>query len=251
MPRKKKAKNEAQKLLKSFKASSAPINLINLLNFIDLEYIAFEPRLLSLKDIDSTKVSAFIEYSTNTIMFNKSHPRTRLRFSIAHEIGHYQLKHQSFPHELQYDPKSSVEIEANIFAAELLMPSFLINKEIIKTQEDIKHIAEKYQVSFEAADLRIRLDKSLVPSGYDFQTNQKSSVVEDSLQAIDDSIEYFPPYEGYIDDYNEAYEYYTTNNIEDEELKDTLEVIEGEGLENLYPFAYKALLDIVNQLKEE
>jgi Zn-dependent peptidase ImmA (M78 family) len=55
----------------------------------------------------------------------------RRRFTIAHEIGHYVL-HPLIPHNRQHTKAdltiwhdASEEAEANIFAAELLMPEFL------------------------------------------------------------------------------------------------------------------------------
>ncbi len=249
MPRKRKAKIEAQKLLTDFKVENPPIDLVGLLKFLDLEYIEFDPAVIPIKDIEPNKVSAFIEYSTNTIMYNKTHPKTRLRFSIAHEIGHYQLNHKSFPHETEYNPKSSMEIEANIFAAELLMPAFLIEKESINSKTDIQRIADKYKVSFEAADLRIRLDSRLVPTGFDVSiVNRKHKLYDDNSQEIDDVVEHYPPYEGYIDDYDEAYQYFTENSFEDIELRNILDEIEEEGQEDLYPKTFKALSAIVDEL---
>jgi Zn-dependent peptidase ImmA (M78 family) len=57
--------------------------------------------------------------------------RGRTRFTIAHEIGHFVL-HPLVPHDRQHSARdftiwhdASEEAEANIFAAELLMPEFL------------------------------------------------------------------------------------------------------------------------------
>src|SRR6266446_1799501 len=55
----------------------------------------------------------------------------RTRFTAAHEIGHYVL-HPLVPHDRQHTARdftiwnvASEEAEANVFAAELLMPEFL------------------------------------------------------------------------------------------------------------------------------
>ena len=76
-----------------------------------------------------------------TICVNKKHSRNRQRFSIAHEIGHHQLGHQFVPGEhvhvdrgVQISQRSgrsseaidSKEIEANQFAACLLMPKAML-----------------------------------------------------------------------------------------------------------------------------
>src|SRR6185437_11369540 len=67
------------------------------------------------------------------IVVNQSHPQTRKRFTIAHELGHLLLHGFTTPHaDREFivrfrDARSSdgsvlEEIEANQFAAELLMP---------------------------------------------------------------------------------------------------------------------------------
>ena len=62
------------------------------------------------------------------IFYNESiNSKSRIRFSIAHEFGHDQMHHKlndSSNYQIQ-------EIEANFFAAQLLMPEQIIN-ELIK-----------------------------------------------------------------------------------------------------------------------
>lgn len=106
------------------------------------------------------------------IIYNEKHHEQRQRFTIAHEIGHYFL-HQN--QELivdkavlfRSDKKSgedinNIEVEANKFAAELLMPKFLIENDfkraIIKNkdvEQVIKVLAEKYNVSLSALTIRL------------------------------------------------------------------------------------------------
>lgn len=73
-----------------------------------------------------------------TIYVNKDHPKSRQRFTISHEIGHYISylngsfskegleKNKGFEDKFMYYRKdgnnSNAEIEANLIAAELLMP---------------------------------------------------------------------------------------------------------------------------------
>jgi hypothetical protein len=49
----------------------------------------------------------------------------RLRFSIAHEIGHYLLGHRN-PSELTAEAREQQEREADVFATEFLMPQALV-----------------------------------------------------------------------------------------------------------------------------
>ena len=66
---------------------------------------------------------------TPTIGVNVWHSRVRQRFTIAHELGHATLQaDEHYDREFRRDPNSSMatdpdEIDANAFAAALLMPA--------------------------------------------------------------------------------------------------------------------------------
>jgi Zn-dependent peptidase ImmA (M78 family) len=78
------------------------------------------------------------EITVNT----RDRSRARQRFTLAHELGHWQLRHHTqgelpsdtlgyagaFEDEGSHEGRSAVEVEANTFAAELLMPSPWIRK---------------------------------------------------------------------------------------------------------------------------
>lgn len=110
---------------------------------------------------------------------NKSESLVRRRFTVAHEIGHLMLHGRE---RVNYDAGSGVvllrdshssdgtdvkEIEANRFAAELLMPETNVREDIAKqgvidlmsnsksTQAFIKRMAEKYNVSTQAMTIRL------------------------------------------------------------------------------------------------
>lgn len=99
------------------------------------------------------------------------HPN-RQRFTIAHECGHI-LFHQgkevhidrSFRVNLRDETSSKAtdpeEIEANRFAAELLMPHDMIKSDLangidITNEDDIEKLAKKYRVSAIAMTFRIK-----------------------------------------------------------------------------------------------
>lgn len=66
---------------------------------------------------------------TPTIGVNIFHPSVRQRFTVAHELGHAKLHaNDHYDREFRRDPSSSTatdpeEMDANAFAAELLMPA--------------------------------------------------------------------------------------------------------------------------------
>jgi Zn-dependent peptidase ImmA (M78 family) len=112
----------------------------------------------------------------NFIVVQESDHPNRQRFTLGHEIGHHFLKHQFAPGEhvhvdrghyvSQRSPRSSTgldakEIEANQFAAALLMPSRLVRKEVLKLgtahllDHHISSLAETFGVSEQAMTIRL------------------------------------------------------------------------------------------------
>lgn len=103
------------------------------------------------------------------IAVNRAHHEHRRRFTIAHELGHFLL-HQDAPayydaqHQVglhfrakatgaEWDPK---EIEANKFAAELLMPRKLVLARVRASAEvDAAKLAAEFKVSPEAMTYRL------------------------------------------------------------------------------------------------
>ncbi len=73
----------------------------------------------------------------------------RKRFTIAHELGHFLLKHLIKEHEINFYDKDPQEKEANQFAAELLMPLEFIKVDF-KNNPNIEALSVKYLVSKEA-----------------------------------------------------------------------------------------------------
>jgi len=96
---------------------------------------------------------------------NNDHHEHRQRFTIAHEIGHYVLHSLDTIHydivdqeKVFYRAKdiSSVEErEANIFAAELLMPEETVEELIAKDITSINLLASTFNVSEDAMRYRL------------------------------------------------------------------------------------------------
>lgn len=244
---KKTIKNKARNLLKDFGLQSPPLDIFKLLDFQDIESQAFHPDSLKLKDTDPRQVSALIEYSTSTILYNELHHMNRTRFSIAHELGHYELKHKSFPHPTNYYSKNPIEREANTFAAELLMPTDFLKVEAIDSEEDIIRLANKYGVSQVAMKWRVWMEPSISGNSYDSISRRKGSENKNSYELNDyDHSDIFPPSPDYRDDYDQAVEYYSS--MSKEELFLLINWIEEEGMEGDYPETFKAIRNIEREL---
>lgn len=108
-----------------------------------------------------------------TIGVNQTHVPVRQRFTIAHEIGHYVLHREEA--ELFIDKGYAAarrdrttstgedygEIQANAFAAALLMPEPLVSAEVdrlafdLGDEDALEALADKFQVSLQAMTFRL------------------------------------------------------------------------------------------------
>jgi Zn-dependent peptidase ImmA (M78 family) len=100
---------------------------------------------------------------------NSSETPTRQRFTIAHELGHFFChgNRDTFVdyiefRTIKYKPaERKKEVQANVFAAALLMPKGLIEKDVknlatkVLDSDDIRQLARKYGVSEEAMNFRL------------------------------------------------------------------------------------------------
>lgn len=113
------------------------------------------------------------------IVVNASNPEVRKRFTIAHELGHVVMHRFTKPHAdnrfgVRFrDRRSSEgtdfeEVEANQFAAELLMPEAVVLEKVrrrgidldygmdqAEAQEQLKPVAEELGVSQQALSIRL------------------------------------------------------------------------------------------------
>ena len=104
----------------------------------------------------------FLEDSKYYIQVNFKHIPTRRRFTIAHELGHYCLHKKLLEEQGQILERNDVsragidekEIQANSFAAELLMPRHEVLKQY-NLLESIQQLAEYFFVSELAIQVRL------------------------------------------------------------------------------------------------
>ena len=105
---------------------------------------------------------------------NSQHPPNRQRFTIAHELGHLTLHRDAIEDRVHVDKRfqilmrntnsasgtERIEIEANQFASELLIPMFLLDPLLgrydIDDNEPLQRLARMFRVSRQALEYRIR-----------------------------------------------------------------------------------------------
>lgn len=172
----------AAQLLKRAGITSVPVPVEQIAKFVDaqLRYAAFEDDLSGLLYREGSEDGGGV---ATVIGVNVSHPPRRRRFTIAHEIGHLMLNHLN---EAEFDPlhidrkfpclprngKSAqgvnqLEIEANGFAAALLMPAKQLREDFKKYRADsiecfdyeddelASALANRYNVSLQAMVIRL------------------------------------------------------------------------------------------------
>lgn len=95
------------------------------------------------------------------IQISRFEPDRRIRFTIAHELGHHFLGHGERPRDstkefniYNFDP---IESAANSFAAELLMPADYVSA-LIKVCgiTSIKALCDRFNVSGVAMEIRLK-----------------------------------------------------------------------------------------------
>lgn len=107
---------------------------------------------------------AIITYDTNTTY------RPRIKFSIAHELGHFLLGHKNKEHSVFEDTendfrkkgrRAGIEKEADEFASELLLPTFLFDRQIDSSEFNepnfflVKEIASMFNMSITATAMKL------------------------------------------------------------------------------------------------
>lgn len=121
---------------------------------------------------DSVSGMLVIKDGRTTIGVNENHHPNRQRFTLAHELGHFLL-HRSvsnifidastifFRDGASSDGSKTQEIDANAFAAELLMPEKQL-REIINNQPldafdegAVRRLAAQFGVSAQALTIRL------------------------------------------------------------------------------------------------
>lgn len=158
------AEREAIDLLNTVRIVKVPVDLERIAEFFGAE-VRREPDFA-----DDFSGMVYRADGHAIIAVNKHHSLNRQRFTLAHEIGHLVLHADEALHVDgtivgMRDPRASQgtsdkEIEANIFAAHLLMPSHFLAKDLrkgfdIEDDQLVGQLARKYKVSVQAMSLRL------------------------------------------------------------------------------------------------
>lgn len=129
--------------------TNVPIPVDTITNKLDIE-IKYEDNL-------DNETSGYIKFDNNqwTIGVNAKHHANRQRFTIAHELGHYMLHKQHIMKEgimkdsilFRKGEKNNLEIAANNFASNLLIPEEEFERKINGGMTSIDELSKHFEVS--------------------------------------------------------------------------------------------------------
>lgn len=167
---KKRAALKAEELIENQGIKQAPVDLIKIAN-------NFEILIHEIPLEDDLSGMALKEEDQFLIVINKKHHEKRKRFTLAHELGHIILHADQLEKGVHVDKANQVlrrdisssagidkmEIEANSFAASLLMPESLLplneigsySLEEILGASLIDKLAKEFKVSNSAMHWRL------------------------------------------------------------------------------------------------
>jgi len=147
----------ARKILAESKVKSPPVDLLQILS---THGIAYE----EVEDFPDTVDALIVEDGPKiyAAVNARQHPHRR-RFSLAHELGHYFMHRDGMPEEpitidnppsdgLGAATKSPAEIEADLFAGELLVPLEMLKPHV---QKGIPELSKLFLVSEQVISIAI------------------------------------------------------------------------------------------------
>ena len=170
--RRKQIRESVETLLHKFNITEGPVPVERVVKSLGIE--------IKLDKVDDD-LSGFLVrekkgHGRSVIGANRSHHPHRQRFTIAHELGHFLLHEGETVHLDEYrqaftinlrDPQSAKgedndEREANLFAAEFLMPAKFLTDDLkgktldlLGDSEFLVKLAKKYKVSVQALTFRL------------------------------------------------------------------------------------------------
>lgn len=143
-------RNKVRGALKNSGITSAPVP-------VDKVAESFTIKIMPYAGFPKNISGTIVEQKGHIVIgYNSKQAPVRQRFTIAHELGHYLCGHDLSEQIIDdvFDKPTDKEREANMFAAELLMPYDFL-KEDIKAIKSIPELAKHYEVSEQAMSIRL------------------------------------------------------------------------------------------------
>jgi Zn-dependent peptidase ImmA (M78 family) len=142
------SRHAAKALLKAASVTDGPVILNKLIAHVSP---TFNLKVRGTKDLPKgVDAILYRDESVSIIGYDENVARVRQKFSVAHELGHLHMGHVHGQSSIDLDSTDFDEVEANQFAANLLMPQTFLASDIKAGMRDVQALAKKYVVSEEA-----------------------------------------------------------------------------------------------------
>lgn len=142
---------------------------------IDIKALLLDHRVFTREEAMEKNMSGMlvVQGDIATAVVNRDHSMTRKRFTLAHELGHFILHKDSssvfidsspifYRDEQSAQGLLTEEVEANAFAAELLMPENWLREKVadlpldyVTDEAGVARLAQELQVSVQALSIRL------------------------------------------------------------------------------------------------
>lgn len=166
MPSKSTTETAVERTLRDFGVNTLPVPVDKIAKSLgaELRYSPLDNELSGM---------IFIKNNIPIIGVNSLHHPNRQRFTIAHEVGHLVMHREKLSSGVHVDKifergvlatfgRDQDEIDANRFAAWLLVPKEFLEREIVSERFDIdddrpmERLAKLFRVSRQALEFRIQ-----------------------------------------------------------------------------------------------
>lgn len=155
-------RNDDEMTIVSAALKNAPIDIVSLIRELGVNYVETKMEYGADGRID-------VDDDRYTITVNSDQSRQRRKFTAAHELAHYLLHRDLLQAEGHLDrlfdnrgkenqnapfsPRH--EVEANKFAAQILMPQAAIRDRMVWEDYDLHNLADAFGVSPKAMEIRL------------------------------------------------------------------------------------------------
>ena len=151
-----KSRDAAWEILIRHGVSSLPVSLAPICRAEEIRVMSYKRAESILRELGVLNFEDGNDAFTfgRMIFYDESRPNGRIRFSLAHELGHIFLHDTSAGTRYNREPDphdDPIETEANLFAARLLAPAIVLHD--VRAYEP-EEIADLCRISLQAARFR-------------------------------------------------------------------------------------------------
>ena len=160
-----KARDASWEVLLRCGIKELPITLGTIADYYNFKVIAYSDtnitQVLKNEVVEGDGFIVFSKGKKEIFLNDKVNNRNRRRFTLAHELGHGILNHNiNIVHYRNSEVDSEIdmqELEANVFARDILMPSTVLAALNIHTPEEIMKVCHVSRKSAEIRAARMEL----------------------------------------------------------------------------------------------